>query len=252
MLRTFCLISTVFLVAGCSEEPETHTLPGKEAARLVATTVSSGSFGLNTVLDQVISFTSSAPASGKITPCGDLDNIGYILENQPGEDPLFYYSFEYAYTVNCEHPDSRSSMDIGLSYTGEFDDDTTKAEYGGIGMLRLEHMAGNLISFKGNFDRAHHYQIKEDSSQNGRCTVRMTLDELIIDESDRHIQSGSAALTLDGITSRGKYSLEGILLFNGDNSATLQFDDQQFQVDMRSGALAHVQSAGEVLLARTK
>jgi hypothetical protein len=140
-------------------------------------------------------------------------------------------SNEIAYTVNTVVQSATfTSASSGL-YTKpriESDDSSTfSATVTGL------QSSSSTITYNATFERIGTQQLTTNlNTRSVSSDFSATIVDLIVGKSDYEVDSGTGTFSLTGTTNQGNFSYNGSIVFNGDNTATITINGNQYTIDL--------------------
>ncbi|SDT20316.1 hypothetical protein SAMN05216490_2726 [Mucilaginibacter mallensis] len=239
-MKTFrrSMLSLLVLGAlGCTKGTvnSNNTAPTDQAADLVTTSLAVNTDGaFNTISDV------SVEAQVKVsidTLCGTVWADSITRKTPTGQVPSYSYTAKYSYTLNC-NPNSNTfsgSTTAISSYSGSFTGPNLSSTNSGSSNFTLSGLgkSSTTLGLSGEYKRAGSYQSKTDSGSN---SVDVVVTDLVLTKPQHIIKSGTATITVSGMSTKtGSFSFNGVLVFNGGNTATLTLNGTVYTIDLATG-----------------
>ncbi|MCS4436678.1 hypothetical protein [Aquiflexum gelatinilyticum] len=145
------------------------------------------------------------------------------------------YKYNWNFTLNCSGlsvPQSAvfSSTGSGTYTTARIASDDSSTFTATV--TGLQPSSSTMI-FNATYQREGTQQLT--TNQNTRSLssdFNASIVDLIIGKSDFEVESGTGSFTLSGSTNQGNFNYDGSLVFNGDNTATITINGNQYTIDL--------------------
>jgi hypothetical protein len=239
-MKTFRLSMLSLLILGamsCTKDTVNTNSndPTDQAADLVTTSLAVNTDGaFNTISDV------SVEAQVKVsidTLCGTTWADSITRKTPSNQGTSYNYTAKYSYTLNC-NPNSNvfsGSVTAVSSYSGSFSGPDLSSTNSGSSNFTLSGLkkTSSTLGLSGEYKRSGTYQTKNDSGSNN---VDVVATNLVLTKPQHIIKSGTATITVTGTsTKNGSFSYNGVLVFNGGNSATLTLNGTVYTIDLSTG-----------------
>jgi hypothetical protein len=175
--------------------------------------------------------------------CGTVKSDSISRQSNAGSAVTFNYKLKYNYTVDCNknsQPDSLSGM---LTYSGSFSGPKLSSSNSGSSVFTVNGLLPTVTDFvvNGEFKRAGSFSSKVDTTNHGNSNIGVVINSLTILKHSRNIVSGNAAISVTGdVPKKGSFSYTGILVFNGNGTATLTLNGTVYLIKLDSGDCSRV------------
>jgi len=233
------LLLLVLAVACDDDSKEVSPEVSDEVSLLIATSVSSQTYGLNALIQQSVTLQQQATgtAGGRSAYCDYTDSGEASASNEQGSPITFSYSYAYDVSVNCSAIEVPTSLSVGFTYEGSFDGPKLAWSHNGEGDFEISLDSDQNLVYNGTYDRAGSYDLKERENINGMSEVMLSLTNITVDPETNIILSGSGSYDIHVVRNNTEYTLAGTLKFNGDNTATLGLNGSSVTFNLITGSL---------------
>ena len=237
------LIALLMLVSFACKDDDEATVPidNEEAAEMIATSLSSESGGLTVAVADAASNTTENGGGRKAT-CGYTESMDASRSNPTGSSVIYNYTFHYDYALNCTNA-LPTEMVVNLTYSGSLDAPRISTQNSGTGNLSVKALDYTYenYSITGSYDRTGSFVSKVRDKNTSNSTLDFTLTDVTVDKSTRQITGGTATVTITGsVTGKGTFTFTGSLVFEGDQSATLDLNGTNYSIDLETGLVAAI------------
>lgn len=236
------LLGATSLVTGCKDnavEPAANTITEEDAADIIAASL--GSSDATTGLAAQAADAATISASGSITSpsteAAEKGNatLGETTVIKSKSTGLYTYNYTFKFTYNQT---SANTMSFGYKMNGVYDtprmssSDSANAAWTVVSSDSVGSATGTA-TVNGNYNRDGSQTSKVRNKNVFTSKVTMTLTSLVVDKATRVIQSGTANVTVTGNNTNGRsFSYTATIVFNGNQSATLNFGSRQFVINI--------------------
>jgi len=237
LLSFFVLAASFF---ACSDdEKEISPEVSDEVSLLVASSVSTNTYGLNALIQQSVSLYEGASdlTGGRVSVCDYTDSGEESTASEQGSAISFSYNYTYDVSVNCSAIQIPTSLSVDFTYNGSFDGPRLTWSHQGNGDFDISLDAEQNLVYNGTYDRSGSYNLKERENFNGSGDVTLTLIDITVDPETETIVSGSGTYRIDVVRNTTEYTLEGTLTFNGNGTATLLLNGSSVTFNLITGAI---------------
>lgn len=145
------------------------------------------------------------------------------------------YDFNWSYIISCNELSVPQSASFNSSGSGTYttarieSDDSSRFTATVTGL----QPTSSAIIFNATFQRDGTQQLKTNQiSKSVTSEFNSTLVDLVVSKSDYEVDSGMGTFTLTGSSNEGNFSFEGSLVFNGDNTATVIINGNEYTIDL--------------------
>ena len=243
MNKTIKLLSllAVFAVMTACDDDSKEVSPevSDEVSLLVATSVSSNTYGLNALIQQSVNLQQQAAGStgGRSAYCDYTDTGEATVSSEEGSPFVFSYSYAYDVAVNCSAIEVPTSLSVDFTYAGSFDGPKMTWTHEGTGDFEISLDGDQNLVYNGTYDRSGSYDLKERDNINGMSEVTLTLTDITVDPETKTIISGTGNYDISVVRSDTQYTLRGSLTFNGDDTATLDLNGSSVTFNLITGVI---------------
>ncbi|MEJ2006088.1 MAG: hypothetical protein P8X57_14250 [Cyclobacteriaceae bacterium] len=244
MNRTIKLLSLVFLLAAafaCDDESkEVSPEVSDEVSLLVATSVSSNTYGLNALIQQSVTLQQNAVSSsgGRSAYCDYTDSGEASASSEQGSPISFTYSYAYDVAVNCSAIEVPTGLSVDFTYEGSFDGPRLMWMHDGTGKFEITLDGDQNLVYNGTYDRTGSYDVKERENINGMSEVILTIEDITVNPETETIISGGGTYQINVVRSDTQYTLNGTINFNGDGTATVGINGSSVTFNLITGSIS--------------
>ena len=241
-----CIFVLTFTLLSCSKNNSTtssgSTAPTQaDAADALSSSLVSGSGGYADQLNESASF-ASAGNTGKGEGLGLLQRLTcgvpfdttyeHSYSGVSGRTATITHQWEMLLTCNGLQP---STLTFTGTFAGTYDGPNLSASIEGNRNWTISGLekANSDLTYNGSFESAGTNTFKVRNKNTFTRDIRIVSTDVLVDKSTHLIVSGSATVNIDCTNSGGKtYSFSGTLVFNGDQTATLNFNGNFFTIHL--------------------
>lgn len=152
----------------------------------------------------------------------------------------YNYSAKYTYTLNCDSVTKNGiyngSATATSEYSGSYSAPNLSSTNTGSSLLVIQGLGhgSTYYTLNGEYKSSGTYTSKTDTGTN---SIDLKLANIELTKPFKFIKSGSASITVSGMSSKnGSFSYDGVLQFNnGNNTATLTLNGTIYTVDLVAG-----------------
>lgn len=240
-MKNFKILSFLFLVFmafSCSDsednplvEPE-QSITEEEAIDLVESSIAEETAGLTkSSYDYTKSYEEGIAQN---IQCENTiqDNFSYTNNGAFAE---VNYNFMWEYTISCNALSVPQSALLNVSGSGIYttpriasdDSSSLSAQLSG-----LQPTSSNII-YNGTYERSGIQQVTTNQvSKTITTEFNAAISDLTVKKSDYSVSSGSGTFTLSGSNDGESFSFEGSITFNGDGTATIVINGNEYAIDI--------------------
>jgi len=145
------------------------------------------------------------------------------------------YNYNWSFTISCNGlniPQSATftSAGSGMYTTPRIESDDSSTFSATVTGLQL---SSRTITYNATYERIGTQQLTTNQNTRSITTdFNASIVDLIVEKSDYEVDSGTGTFTLSGTTNQGSFSYDGNLVFNGDNTATVTINGNQYTIDL--------------------
>ncbi|HEY9045318.1 MAG TPA: hypothetical protein VIN08_05460 [Ohtaekwangia sp.] len=230
-----------FIACDKDDNEPNNSITSEEAAQIVSTSFASNSSGVNFVSGEAAASSSDLAeqnANGRTEACGISKNIDLSGASPDGATIVWSYDFSYKFKLNCNDQQEAANVSIDLSYSGSYDGPKLKTEHSGVSQLTVNGLEKSVENFllAGSYRRSGSFEQKNEEKKAGNSTIEITLTDIVIDKQTHEIISGTATYKLSGtVASKGDYSYQGTVTFEGQSAATIKVGSDNFSLNLKNG-----------------
>lgn len=145
------------------------------------------------------------------------------------------YNYSWVYTITCNALNVPQTATFNATGNGTYttpriasdDSSTFTATVTGLQPL------SSTFTFNATYQREGTQQLTTNQTTRNLTTdFNATLVDLIVGKSDYEVDSGTGSFTLSGSTNQGNFNYTGNIVFNGDNTATVTINGNQYTIDL--------------------
>jgi hypothetical protein len=171
---------------------------------------------------------------GRNSVCDYTDSGEYSVSSEPDANVAYSYGYAYSVEVNCQFQ-IPTSLDVGFDYSGQFEGPELIWSHQGTGDFTITQNDAETIRYDGTYDRGGEFQLK-NFDRDGSSEVNITLSDVVVSPVENRIVSGTGTFTITVVRTARTYSANGSITFNGDDTATLEFDGNSITFNIINGA----------------
>lgn len=145
------------------------------------------------------------------------------------------YDYYWSFTITCNGLNVPQSASFDSSGSGTYttarleSDDTSKLSATVTGL----QLTSALMTYNATYERIGTHQLRTNQNTRSITTdFNASIVDLVVSKSDYEVDSGTGTFTLTGATNQGNFSYDGSLVFNGDNTATVTINGNQYTIDL--------------------
>ncbi len=230
-----CLILGLLIVSCSDDDDNLSTQPAltdEEAVEIIEANMTKESAGATeTIYEYSIAYEQEFVQN---VQCNQLVVDSYNL-NYDGTFVQADYDFNWQYTINCNAFSIPQSATFTSSGSGFYttqrinSDDTSSLTTSVTG---LQPTASNMV-YNGNYTREGAQEINTNvNTRNITTNFDAVVKDITVSKSNYEIVSGMFEFTLTGSSNQGDFSFVGTVIFNGDGTATINLNGNQFVIDI--------------------
>lgn len=227
------IVSGLFIVS-CSKDDDTitQTITEEEAVEIAEASLAKQSAGLT---ETTYEYTKSYEQEISLNlQCNQqaTDSYNVTFNNSIIQAA---YNYNWNYTVTCNGLNIPQSATFNSSGNGTYttsriasnDTSTLTATVTGL------QPTSTTMNFNATFEREGTKQLTTNqTTRTANTDFNATLVDLIVGKSDYRIDSGNGMFSLTGSTNQGNFSYEGTIIFNGDNTAIITLNGNQYTINL--------------------
>lgn len=211
---------------------ETQTLTEEEAVEIVAASLAKESAGLNeTTYEYAKTYEEEVSLNAQ---CNQQVSDSYNFSHN-GSVVQAVYNYNWSFTINCNGlnvPQSATfnSSGNGIYTTPRIESDDFSAFTATVSGLQP---SSSTMTFNATYLREGTQQLTTNlNTRSVSNDFNATIVDLIVGKSDYEVDSGTGTFTLSGSTNQGNFSFDGSILFNGDNTALVSINGNQYTINL--------------------
>ncbi|MEO6851295.1 MAG: hypothetical protein ABI203_04510 [Mucilaginibacter sp.] len=254
-MKTFKLtfILLMFLAAiSCKKTDDSASLAvtSDQAADMAAGSLSENSFGLTSVTDNLAA---NAQVVASVKPGSQTVNAatgghthqecGTTLKDSltnsgTNSSVSFSYFLKFARTLNCNSNQAPDNLYNVIAFHGNYDGPHIISADAGSATFTIAglSLSANSYVVNGEYKRTGSFTTKSTPPLTGNSNIDIVVTNLTLSKSTRIITSGNATISVTGSTpKKGAFSYIGTLLFNGDGTATLAINGNNYNINLSTG-----------------
>lgn len=235
------LILSLVAFSSCTEDEDAPSaaseITTEEAAEIVGTSLASSSAGLTEVSTEVAETSEEVATDVDFDPCGAQADTSYSISSSSGAAISYTGELSYSYAISCENDDPQT-FSYEVSYSSSFDAPRMASSNSGSSSLSLVKLSSDykIFEINGSDSRSGSFESKIFNKTSSDASVSFGLTDLVVDLNAKSITGGTATYTLLGTTATGNtYSINGSVVFNGDGTATIAIQGENFSLDLKTG-----------------
>ena len=238
-LKNLLIIIISISVVSCSNDSsndtigETQAITEEEAVEIVEASLAEESAGLSETIFKYAK-TYEEETSRNIQ-CNETVTDNYNFTHN-GTLVQANYNYNWEFTVGCNQFNIPQIATFTATGEGTYttqriqSDDTTSFT---ATLTGLQPTSPDIV-YAGSFLRSGSQQITTNQrNQNISSVFRSNFTDLTVSKSDFTIDSGSGNFSLFGTNNGEDFDYEGTLIFNGDNTATLIINGNEYTINLR-------------------
>lgn len=227
------LLSALAIFSSCSNDDELRNGDVNEVALFLSSSISTETFGVNALISESATLEESA-TGGRTAICEYTDAGEFSVSSDPSATVALSYGYTYDVSVNCNENQFPISLNIGFDYAGNFDGPELIWTHEGTGDFVVAPQATEDLIYNGTYNRNGSFDLK-NFDRSGSSDVSITLSNVVVSSEDNTILSGSGTFSINVTRSQRSYQAEGTITFNGDDTASLEFNDNTFTFNIING-----------------
>lgn len=210
-----------------------------QAASLVTASLSSNTDGAFNTMSDVSVETQAHVSIDSLCGTTWTDSVTRKKTAQQGGGVAYNYSAKYTYTLNCDSVTKKGiyngSSTSTSEYSGSYSGPNLSSTNSGSSMFVIQGLGhgSNVYTVNGEYKRNGTYKSRTDTGTNN---VNIKLTNITLTKPFQFIKSGTATITVDGMSSKnGSFSYNGVLVFNSGSSATLTLNGTVYTINLTAG-----------------
>ncbi len=256
MKTTFKLSLVMLLMLGAfsckkdSNSSSKSSVTTDQVADIAAGSLAANSEGFASVTDDIAANAQGVSSTGKVNinstglatssvhqECGTTltDSVTRSLTI---DSVSLNYFFKYSHTLNCNTSNQPDNFANALTFHGSFDGPRLSSNDSGSATVTIAGLTQNATNFvvNGEYKRDGSFQLKIGNKASGNSHVDLTVANVKLSKPGRKIVSGTGTIAVNGTGPKGgTFSYSGVIVFNGDGTATLTISDAVYTVNLASG-----------------
>ncbi|SEJ83111.1 hypothetical protein SAMN05192553_1239 [Cyclobacterium xiamenense] len=165
--------------------------------------------------------------------------------NQPVTDSYMYsyngtlvqasYDFNWDFTITCNALNVPQSATFNSSGSGTYTTPRIESDDSSTFMATVTGLqpTSSVLTYNATFERVGTQQLTTNqTTRTVTSDFDATLVDLVVGKSDYEVDSGTGTFTLTGSTNQGNFSYNGSIVFNGNQTATLTINGNQYTIDL--------------------
>lgn len=145
------------------------------------------------------------------------------------------YDFNWDFTITCNAFNVPQSATFNSSGSGTYTTPRIESDDSSTFMATVTGLqpTSSVLTYNATFERVGTQQLTTNqTTRSVTSDFNATLVDLVVGKSDYEVDSGTGTFTLTGSTNQGNFSYDGSIVFNGNQTATLTINGNQYTIDL--------------------
>lgn len=219
------------LFTSCEKDDENNlVMSNDEAAEIVATSLSSSTYGFSTQIEDAAELVDS------IHIVYNVDST-FTITSLPDSRMTYEYTVSYSYGIQLNG--FESEFFLNFSTNGEYTAPRATSIDQSQGELVVSNLSEGYSNYllNGSCSRAGSQTVIVDVENNFSSTIIFVMEDISIDKTSLEILSGSAEVSITGTSNNASLDMQGSIVFNGNNSATLTINGVVYGIDVENAEI---------------
>ena len=230
--RYFFLLSILGFFASCSEDNEPQADNSQEIELFLTSSVATETFGLNALISTSSNMQNEV-IGGRQSICDYTDAGEVEVSSEPSSEVSFSYGYSFDVSVRCDFQ-IPTALNVSFAYNGSFDGPQLEWDHEGTGDFVISQNNAETLLYNGTYDREGEFALK-NFDRDGSSSVDITLFDVVVSPEEGRIVSGRGTFVLEVQRNERSYTAEGTITYNGDGTATLEFNDKSISFNLIDG-----------------
>jgi hypothetical protein len=218
-----------------------------QAVDVAASSMAGNSFGFVSITDNMAAnaqtlnsvgsqSVNSVGANAVHQACGST--LADSISTSGSSNSVTYsYFAKYTRTLNCNTNSQPDNLVNTLTFHGNFDGPRLTSSDSGTAQFTIAGLTTNATSWvvNGEYKRAGSFTSKVGDKTTGTSNIDIKATNLTLTKPTGHIAGGTGVIGISVVTSKGTYSFNGTVVFNGDGTANLTVNNTVYVVDLVTG-----------------
>ena len=235
--RILLAIIVSLLITSCSDDDdntmnETQSITEEEAVKIVEASIARESAGVEETTYAYAKTYEQAVSQN--VQCNQAVSDSY---NYSHNSNVIWatYSYNWNFTISCNGLNIPQSATFTSAGSGMYSKPIIKSDdfsTFSATVTGLQPSSSN-ITYNATFERIGTQQLTTNlNTRSVSSDFSATIVDLIVGKSDYEVDSGTGTFSLTGTTNQGNFSYNGSIVFNGDNTATITINGNQYTIDL--------------------
>lgn len=228
------LMAVSLLMGACKKEDNTpkETVNEEEIAAIVEGALMEDTEGLAQEAAEAV-YIADQYTTKTLGPCGQTYD-STIVRSYNSVNISASYNASLSWTVNCNNLMIPQSVDFTSAAQGQWETPRMSSDDNAISSWNIGNLTtGSTYTLDGSYTRNGSQTSKVRDQNVFTSTLIITSDELNVNKTTRHIESGTASFTLSGSGTGGNnFFHQGSLQFNGNGEVVITFNGHTHTVDL--------------------
>jgi hypothetical protein len=220
-----------FVMVSCKKDKdEVITVTVDDAKDLIANSMEPDTYGISSQLEVAAQIIEDYLLPAYCGYSGDST----ILKYYGGSAVQYNYTFNWTWLVNCGGINP-TLVDVNYHSTGDNANTLMSSTFSADGDFEVTGLAvsDSDYVFNGTYHRSGDVTTKVRNKLTFSSTLDITIAGLIMHKTTYLIKSGSAAITLNCVTSDNQsFDFTGIITFNGNQNCTLTLNGVNYTIQI--------------------
>ena len=234
--RILLAIIVSLLITSCSDDDDNlvpqQAISEEEAVKIVEASIARESAGVEETAYQYAK--SYEEETSLNVQCNQEVNDNYMFTYN-GTVVQADYDYQWDFTITCNALNIPQSATFNSSGNGTYttprissdDSSTFTATVTGLQPI------SSTITYNVSYERIGNQELTTNQNTRSITTdFKATLVDLVVGKTDYEVDSGTGTFTLSGTTNQGNFSYDGSIVFNGDNTAIVTINGNQYTIGL--------------------
>lgn len=230
-------LNLIIVTTSCNKDddntvtPETTALSEEESVELIESSLRKSTGGFN---DTSKTFSESLTTDIIINEdCSMIYDDTYVISYDENIVQASY-TVDWSYEMTCNTIGIPQSVTFSSSTDGNYNTQHIISEDNSTSYFEITGLqpSSETMVLNGDYERNGMQVLTIINTRSMTSVLTVNLTDVIIDKSTSTITSGTASLILTGTSQNASFSIEGNLIFNGDDTATLIINENTYVINI--------------------
>lgn len=223
------------VMTSCNSEDDSvngnQALSEEEAVEIVEASLAQESAGLEEI---TYSYTQSFQEIAESVECNETITDGYVLAYN-GNLVEADYTFNWEFTITCNAFSIPQSAAFSATGDGTYETQNISSEDASAFDANITGLqpSSTVFVYNGDFLRSGSQEVSiGPNTRQVNTDFSCNIQNLTVGKDDFEVDSGNGSFSLIGVGSEGAFSVQGTIVFNGNNTATVTINGNSYTISI--------------------